>query len=859
MRFYNSSNKTFLGQQGLALVFLALLISLLSAYLAYSDNTQSLDWLHYDKAMNFSHLPSADDIVIVDIDDKSISKLGRWPWSRSRHAQLLDKLTKAQSKIVVFDVLFPELDVNHPEDDQRFANAIKRNGAVIMPIYLETLGQQGQVVESPPHALFYREIKALGHVHLHAETDGVVRSVFLKEGVGSAFWPHLSLAVFEQTHSNLDPQVIPGSRAENLPDMSVGIMRDFHNLLPMPSAKQGLRHYSYSDILIGAVDLTNLHDKIVFVGATSAGLGDVLATSVGSMNGVELNAWIYHALRHQKLIQTYPVFNLALITFFTVFVLLIMLGRLSPRSFLIFSVLSIAGLFFFSTLMLLSRQLWLPVSSTMIGISLFFPLWSWLRAESMLRFLRAEIEELSRANSHKAFASNRKKIAQDFLEQTGMIDSATHQETDIGKHAIQALYVTHGKQQGPQNFWQEQLEKLDASSANISKHKGVEVIARTISQLKIIQENDLKNRQLIEKSLSRLQDAVCIVDLCGEITFANRRFQRWIQKDASFSSDSSSNGHDTLLDCLNRLELKSGKTWAQVLSSLYQHNKLFSDEAILRTKNEMQFLCQASLVSINETYNDTLIFTFTNITQLKLAENARAEALSFLSHDLRSPMVSVLAILDRYHTESSKTESGKNSRTLSQDSITHIESLVRKNLDYAESFLQLSKADALLETNMSPCDLHAVLDSAQVQAYALAAPKSIQVLTDRCTEDVWVLGDISLLERALNNLISNAIKFSPNGSQLSLSLKKLGNEAQLTVKDQGSGIDKQDQGRIFKRFTRLKNTQSTEGAGLGLNFVTTVAKKHKGHISLKSELNVGSTFVIHLPALSEDELFKYDE
>lgn len=815
-----------------------------------------MDWLHYDKTMQLSQLAPVDDIVIIDIDDKSISKLGRWPWPRSLHAQLLDKLTKAQSKAVVFDVLFPELDENHPESDLSFTRAIKRNGSVIMPIYLETLGQQGQVIESPPHALFYKEVQALGHVHLHAESDGIIRSVFLKEGVGTPFWPHLSLALLEQIHSKLNDDIIPGNRDETLPTMSIGIARDFHNLLPMPSAKQGLRHYSYSDILEGSIDLKNLKEKVVFIGATAAGLGDMLATSVGSMNGVELNAWIFHALRHQQLIQTYPSFNLALITFFTVLFLVMILGQLSPRLFLIFSILSVTGILFASTGILLFCQLWLPVSSAIIGIILFFPLWSWLRAESILRFLRAEIESLSAANGHKDVTLNRKQIAQDFLYQTGMMDRATNQETQKGKLAIQALYKGHGKEQGLVYFWQSQLEKYALNSLHIGldKHKGIEVIARTISQLKSIKENDQKNRQLIEKSLSRLQDAVCIADLCGEITFANRRFQRWIQKGANVNSTPYPEESASLLRCLTQLELKSGQTWAQVVSSLYQHNKLFSDEAILRSKSDMQFLCQASLVSINETYSDTLILTFTNITQLKAAENARAEALSFLSHDLRSPMVSVLAILDRYHSEPSKNE-----QTLSKEAIKQIELLVRKNLDYSESFLQLSKADALVETNMSPCDLHAVLDSAQVQAYALAASKSIQVATDRCDEDVWALGDIGLLERALSNLISNAIKFSPNGSVLRLSLKKQGQEAQLSVEDQGLGIDKQDQENVFNRFTRLKNTESIEGAGLGLNFVATVAKKHKGSISLSSELNVGSRFELHLPILSEQELFKYDE
>jgi CHASE2 domain-containing sensor protein/signal transduction histidine kinase len=857
LRFYKTpSYQLFISKQGLSLILLALVISLSSAFLAYTGKTQALDWLLYDNAMTWSQFASSDDIVIIEIDDKSLSQIGRWPWPRRTHAELLDKLSLAQTKAVVFDVLFPELDANDFESDKLFAQAIKRNASVILPIYLETLGQQGQVLERPPHGLFYREVQALGHVHLHAESDGIIRGVFLKEGVGSPFWPHLSLALIKSLASqSTNPGIlsIPGNRVSEQTSNSptLGIARDFHNLLPMPASDQGLRHYSYSDVLKGAIDLNNLYKKIVFVGATAAGLGDVLATPIGSMNGVELNAWIFQALHNSQMIQTLPALKLGLITFLTVLLFVLLLGRLSPRLFLIFSLLSITGILSASTLLLLFRSVWLSPTSAMTGVVAFFPLWSWLRAEAILRFLREEIEVLSGTNIQNKDMSSRQQRAQHFLEQTGMFDSVTKQLTQKGELAIQTLFLEHEQNLGT-SFWQIQLEKHAATLPySLKKHKGVEVIARTISQLSTIKENDKKNRQLIEKSLSSLQDAVCIADLCGEITFTNERFEQWFQADQSSHA---------LLDILKSLELKSGMAWPQVLSSLYQTNKLFTDEAILKTLNDQQFLCQASLVSINEEYNDTLILTFTDISQLKAAENTRSEALSFLSHDLRSPMVSVLAIIDCFHSESSISH-----RHLSNQEIHHIESLVRKNLDYAESFLQLSKADSLVETNMSPCDLHAILDAAQVQAQALAAPKSIKVITERCIEDAWVLGDIGLLERALTNLISNAIKFSPAGSQLKLklakhainkhSLSKNGKEAQISVEDQGLGIDKQDQKTIFDRFTRLKSSEATEGVGLGLNFVATVVKKHQGEITLTSELNVGSSFMLHIPALSEQELF----
>ncbi len=847
MGFYKLPNyQSFISQQGVALTLLAGVISLLSAFMSYSEKTEVLDWLLYDNSMKLSRLAPADDLLVIDIDDKSLSQIGRWPWPRQTHAQLLDILSAAQSKAVVFDILFPELDINDYASDVRFAQAIKRNGSVILPIYLETLGQQGQVIERPPHGLFYAEVKTLGHVHLHAEADGVIRSVFLKEGVDTPFWPHISLALVEHLSAQtlqVTEQFIPGSRAEssleNLP--TVGIARDFHNLILMPSADQGLRHYSYSDILNGSVNLENLREKIVFIGSTAAGLGDLVTTPIGSMNGVELNAWIFLALRNKQLIQVLPRHQLAVISFMMVLVMVLLLGRLSPRLFLIFTLTSISGIIALSSTLLLIGGVWLPPASAILGIAVFFPLWSWLRAESILRFLRHEIEALSLANLQNRNLPKRVQSAQGFLQQIGMLDRITLQTTQKGERAIQSLSVA-SHQDLDRDFWETQLQKHTPQKHSLPhQYKGVEVIARTISHLSSIQENDRKNRQLIEKSLSRLQDAVCIADLCGEIIFTNTRFNEWF------------NTHEhpeSLLDSLKQLELKSGMTWEHVFGSLFQTNKLFTDEAKYKTECDQQYLCQASLVSINETYNDTLILTFTDITQLKAAENARTEALSFLSHDLRSPMVSVLAILEKHHLEFAN-----NGRPLSDDAIQHIESLVRKNLDYAESFLQLSKADALLESNLSPCDMHSVLDTAHVQARALAASKEINVHVERCDEDVWVFGDQALLERALNNLISNSVKFSAAGSLLTLRLVKLEQVALISVEDQGPGIAKSDQDIIFKRFTRVRKTETTEGAGLGLNFVATVAKKHHGRIELESELNHGSKFTLYLPLISEQELF----
>ncbi len=799
-----------------------------------------MDWLHFDHTQQFNQLPDGKDVVIIEIDDKSLNSLGHWPWPRTHHAMLLARLKQTKAKAIVFDVLFPNADTNHPGSDAVFAKAIADQKNVILPLYFERTGPQGLVVESPPYSPFYQAAAAIGHIHYETAADGVVRAITLKQGVNRAFWPHLVLAV-QQYLNPENASGIPGERAPaTLTGTSdISIAKDFYNLLPMPSAHQGLRHFSYSDVLQGKTDMALLHNKVVFIGATATGLGDVLATPLGSMHGVELNAWTFIALANQQLIQTSNTITAAALTFITVFLLVLILGRLSPKAFLIYSVLSIGGIATISALLLLHLSLWMPPSGAIIGIALFFPLWSWLRAESMLHYLRNEVTRLALRPQPRHTNGTQ---AIEFLRKLELIEADTLNTADTGVQCIRQLAPQLNNAKALEGFWREKLpldDKRNALQSNTSK--GSDPITQTLAQLSAAQEQDQKNRRLIEESLSGLQDAVCIADLCGQITYTNHHFKQW------FIERQPLNHNPHLLSILESLRLKSGKNWQQALKDLYLNGESFYGEAEYRQSeqaaddSQRQFLCQISLAQADKAGPDTLIIAFTDISKLKAAENARSEALSFLSHDLRSPMVSVLAIMERHRN----AEGG-----VSIQDLNNIEALVRKNLDYAEAFLQLSKAETLPESKLYPSDLHAVLDAAHVHALALASPKSISVHSERCKEDAWVCGDNSLLERALNNLISNAIKFSPDHGKLMLSLSRNASEVILSVSDQGPGIRQEDQATLFTRFTRQHNAGS-HGIGLGLNFVAAVVNKHRGKVAVQSEFGKGATFRMHFPAMSE--------
>lgn len=830
-------------------VLLSLAISMFSAGLAYLGQPTALNWLHYDQTQSFSSLPLADDVVIVEIDDKSLSELGHWSWPRSTHAALLDILSAAHVKLTVFDILFADADTLNPSADREFAKAIQRNGRVVLPLYFEAWGSNGVIVEGPPYKDFYEGAAAVGHIHIERESDGVTRAVYLKQGINTAFWPQLSLAALNEI-DNADIFEIPGSRfsASLARPTAISLSKDYFNLVPMPASKQGIRFISFSDVVQGVVSPALFKDKIIFVGATATGLGDVVTTPVGSMHGVELNAWMFKALQHRLMIQPANHTFTVLVTFFVVLILVLILGRLSPRWFLAMSALSILSIILSSSALLLLAGLWITPAAAIIGVSLFFPLWSWLRAENMLRYLYHEIDGLSQNRSGALGSETRAHSSAEFLKKIGMVGDGDFVASEAGEQSALAL-AQGNNSTSPKGFWQAQLEGLDAQeTTNVTEGKGVELVTRTISQLSIARQRDQRSRQLIEQSLSGLQDAVCIADICGTIIYANDRFRYWFDvSDASGKLD--------LLALLEAMRLKSGNSWVQALKQLYLNGDTYTDECVSREARMFsgntamqEFLCQLSLVNTWSAHKDTLILAFTDVSSLKAAENARSEALSFLSHDLRSPMVSALAILTRVAGEPSQ---------LTPDDLNNVELLVRKNLDYAESFLQLSKVEALPDASLYPCDLHAVLDAAHVQAIALGTSKSIVVDVERHVDDAWVTGEISLLERAATNLISNAIKFSPSNSLLKLTLDKCEGRFTLAVTDQGPGISESDQASLFAPFSRGSKSNSEHGVGLGLSFVATVMERFKGEIELCSRVGKGATFTLCFPVLSDEAVETY--
>lgn len=268
--------------------------------------TRPLDDALYDLHMRHWPYPASDRIVIVAIDPQSLASLGNWPWPRAVHARLLQRLTAAGVRGIGMDVTMSEPDRSHPDNDRLYAQAMRSNGRVVMPVFAEAAELGGVLEEVLPAPAIARDAAAFGHVDASRDPDGVTRGVYLKAGLGQPQWPALSLALYALGRPAA-LQALPGlRRPQGSIDSPYQWARDDYVRIRFAGSAGAFSQVSYVDVLEGRVPPALLKDRWILVGATAAGLGDQLATSASAGNepmpGVEYQANILQSLQDGRLI-----------------------------------------------------------------------------------------------------------------------------------------------------------------------------------------------------------------------------------------------------------------------------------------------------------------------------------------------------------------------------------------------------------------------------------------------------------------------------------------------------------------------------------------------------------------------------
>jgi len=173
-----------------------------------------------------------------------------------------------------------------------------------------------------------------------------------------------------------------------------------------------------------------------------------------------------------------------------------------------------------------------------------------------------------------------------------------------------------------------------------------------------------------------------------------------------------------------------------------------------------------------------------------------------------------------------------------------------------DDLLHVARADSLTEARFTEVLLNSVLDNSLDQMLPQAKSRNIAIEIYNPDDDLWLDGDATSLERAVSNILSNAIKYSPDDTTIKVKLYRAGNRGVLLIDDEGVGIDPDMLGQLFTRFKRDASTAGDyKGIGLGLALVSRVVNLHGGKV-VASNLPVGTRITMLLPLEQEDTATK---
>jgi PAS domain S-box-containing protein len=232
------------------------------------------------------------------------------------------------------------------------------------------------------------------------------------------------------------------------------------------------------------------------------------------------------------------------------------------------------------------------------------------------------------------------------------------------------------------------------------------------------------------------------------------------------------------------------------------------------------------------------------------AERIKNEFFGLVSHELRSPLTSIVG----YSELLAEVEADRLS-TQGKGFIEVIDRNARRQLRLVQDLLLLSRLDGGRFTlDLSESDLRSVVEEACEAVGPQAAGKNVELDLD--LEDVGPARcDAVRLGQAVDNLLTNAIKFSPEGGSVSISLTGRDGVARIEVADSGIGVAADEVDRLFDRLFRASSAveQQIQGTGLGLTIVKAVVEGHGGRVAVESELGRGTTFTLELPVLIGDQ------
>ena len=351
--------------------------------------------------------------------------------------------------------------------------------------------------------------------------------------------------------------------------------------------------------------------------------------------------------------------------------------------------------------------------------------------------------------------------------------------------------------------------------------------------IRLTQENLEQESKRLHSILSYMTDGVLATNRRGKITMINdmAKKQLGVQKE----------------DVLNKsiLELLKIEDDYELRDLITQIPELMIDSQD-QNGEYLSLRVRFALIRRESGFISGLVAVLHDTTEQEKEERERRLFVSNVSHELRTPLTSVKSYLEAL-------DEGALSEPVAPDFIKVSLDETNRMMRMVTDLLHLSRIDnATSHLDVELINFTAFITFILNRFDKMRGPdeeKKYDLVRDYPITSVWIEIDTDKMTQVIDNILNNAIKYSPDGGKITVTMKTTDDQMILSISDQGLGIPKQDLPRIFDRFYRVDRARSRAqgGTGLGLAIAKEIVKQHEGFIWAKSEYGKGSTFTIVLP------------
>ncbi|QKM72373.1 cell wall metabolism sensor histidine kinase VicK [Streptococcus thermophilus] len=352
---------------------------------------------------------------------------------------------------------------------------------------------------------------------------------------------------------------------------------------------------------------------------------------------------------------------------------------------------------------------------------------------------------------------------------------------------------------------------------------------------RLTHENLIQEKNRLSSVLSYMSDGVIATNRLGQITMINSTAQRLLNLDRETAIQ---------MSILDILDGENPYTYSELLSKtpeIHLSRRDANDEFVTLRVNFALIRKESGFIS-------GLVAVLHDATEQEKEERERRLFVSNVSHELRTPLTSVKSYLEALDDGALNEEIAPNFIKVSLDETNRMMRMISDLLALSRIDNKSTQLNVEM-TNFTAFMTYILNRFGQIKSQETNPGKSYEIIRDYPVNSIWVEIDTDKMTQVIDNILNNAIKYSPDGGKITVSMKTTDTQLIVSISDQGLGIPKKDLPLIFDRFYRVDKARSRAqgGTGLGLSIAKEIVKQHNGFIWAKSEYGKGSTFTIVLP------------